>query len=273
MGNWKIKPHTKDTTYSDTTGYTFTIDPRTISISTQKSITSTKVPFQDKWIVMNQGTNVSDLNVEGIMYSNEDITNLFRYVASSTLDSNLRQTKNNVYRLYISSSEFYLVMPISAELNRTAINPLGYSYVLSFLRIDPFKYSETENSSYKSGSSTLTFNKDTDIGTNNGTAYTLPRFEITNTSGSSITSISITDGTNTLSWSGTLSSGSTLYIFQDYVSDTFGPEPVGLINNVVSGSISGNLIIFPEKAKPLGNIVITASNTINAYVKWRERDW
>ena len=279
MASWKLKLDSDAVTYADGSGFTFPLNPLACSVPTDKLVTQNQIPFSDRWVMIYQGTSPSPMSVQGIFYTESDYNTLAQYAASSQMDPQYRNVVNSILRLYISDTRFYLVGNSNLQRNVVATNPLGYPYIGNFNRIDPFLYSETESSSTKSGTG-VTFDKTADIGTNNGTAYLLPRFEVTNNSGGNIDTITITDTVNTMTWTGTLADGATVKIYQAYMKDNFGPEPAATISGTLSGTISGNsqYIVVPNGTTPLGNITVTGKlsgtpKSTSVKVAWRERNW
>lgn len=242
MAQWKIGT---GSSYAGITGFTWpaSTNPNMLDRQVNKQKYMKGIPYTDNPIMIDQGTGSIPISIQGILWAQSDFDGLAAQAAKTVVDTSGRAL-NFMQRLYISDTDYMLVRNGSCKLNRFATNPLGYPYTLNFDGADPFIYTDSP-SSFNSplGGSPRSVSSIA----NAGNAYCFPQFRVVS-SGATITSITITYGGITLTWTGSLPSGSTLDIYQD-VLETNGIYGLhAYIGTTETGTMGGDRIILAGNA-------------------------
>jgi hypothetical protein len=240
-GEWKLGT---GASYAALTGFTWPAN--TGAATYERLVTKLKmvrpIPYTDNPLIIDQGTQSIQVNVEGVFWSETDIKGLAAQAAKTKVGTD-GKAQNLMQRLYVSATEYILVRNGIYRENRFATNPLGYPYILTFDAADPFVYTEGLTTySSASGASPRTA---TGIA-NSGTAYCFPIFSIVNGTGTAITTLTITYGSVSLTWTGTLASGATLDIYQDVLESNGLYGLHAYVGTTETGICGGNRIILAE---------------------------
>ena len=244
MAQWKLGT---GSSYAGISGFTWpaNANPNMYDPVITKLQVQNPIPYTDYPLIIDQGTQAISRSVEGVLWSTSDIQGLAKQACMSNVDTQGR-AQNFVQRLYINGTDYVLVRNGSLKDDLISTNPLGYPYIINFLGCDPFVYTDspTTYSSANGGSPRSVASI-----ANAGTAYCFPQFTILNAAGgSNITAISIAYGSLTLAWTGNLTAGSTLTIYQDYLESggTYGLH--AFVGTTETGTLSGNRFIIAGSA-------------------------
>lgn len=131
-------------------------------------------------------------------------------------------------RLYMRSDRFYYVYGTAIPLSTDAKSPLKRVLACSLIAPDPYEYAHEE----KTSTETITASgQEFFLDNENGDVYVYPKW--TFTAGEDITDVVITDGINTITYTGSVTNTQILIINDDYTATLEGSD--------VSGNLSGDL--------------------------------
>jgi hypothetical protein len=266
--------------YASITGFTWPdgLNPFTQSVPIQKRISGTDVLFKSININLAAGNQDTFIGISGKFFSFSDYQNLRKIIGKNSLDAN-GEIINNYLKFYMTGTTFYWVM--GSGLSDTQNSDLYgvYPYSGNLKMIHPYEYADTIKTYTVTTTNTSAAIANID---NNGSAEVYPYFEIINTTGASITAVSITDGTRILTWSGTIASGKSLRIIQEQNPDlstedywaAFLFDNTSLTGTPTLSGISGQFIFLDGSVQ---DTTITATltgnnNSATFNVKFRERE-
>jgi len=231
--------------YAALSGFTWPVNynPDTFEILVTKLQYSKPIPNTDLPFMQDQGTQSIAVNVQGTLWSLSDISSLNQFASATNVDAT-GASLNLYQRLYINGTDYIVVRNGTARNDQFATNPLGYPYIATFGGVDPFVYTDSPATFASSSSSTPSVSGIANI----GTAYCFPAFTIQNTGATPITAISIVYGGVTLTWSGSLASGATLTINQDYSELNNAYGPVSYVGSTANGNVGGNRMVIQAGA-------------------------
>ena len=297
MTAWKIVDD-DGTNYAAATGFTFPTgyNPEQFEKPTTRNFKIIPIPYSDRAVIMDIGMQSCMINIKGRLYSESSFNSLkARTTISNMASTGYLDIKGRVQKLYFgdSNNKYYYIRVANFVPLLISTDPLAYAYNISAQLFTPFMYYDSVTDypaggggQAGSGATPLVINI-TGCANADSTAYVFPDFRIDNTGTTTVTQVVITDGTNTLTWVGTLAANKTLYIIQEvyvlqgiysgllsWVGNTSGS---GYVNSP-SGYLSGpNRVVFDVGAsgKTITFTLTAASGTIGAtaYVKLRKRDW
>ena len=262
-------------TYTALSGFTWPVDgageaqsnPAVFDRPIQKLNKNQPLPTRDTPQIIAQGTGAIPTALSGIFYSKSNFDSFIKRAGRSEVDDD-GDVIDMVQRLYFEKevgaalTEYVYVKNGSAKLNRNAVNPLGYAYTANFQGVDPFVYSDSPTE-YASGvgASTRTASGVANL----GDSYVFPSFEIENQSaGSSITSLDIDYAGLTMTWSGTLPTGSTLRIVQEFDETTGVYGFYSYIGSTYAGAIGGDRMVLQESAAAKSFVLTFVGGTSGA---------
>jgi len=272
------------TNYAGLSGFTWPSgqNPQLFNVIDTKKHEHYKLPFSDYNIIQDSGSENSQIGLTGELFTEANFNSLRAQIKKTSLDSD-GEIQDYNQKLYLNSnSKFRWVRGLSFTDKRAGDRPVSYPYTCTLISVFPFIYHDA----LAGGSNTTTNTTVTVSGSgldNDGTAYVFPWFEITNNDGASITAISITDGTNTMTWSGTLEVNKSIRIVQEYNAEygldawtvyKYDNENFTGTPSVVSG-LSGDKIYFDADSESNSiDMTLTGNNdTATAAVRFRERDY
>jgi hypothetical protein len=272
------------TNYSGLSGFSWptNLNPRTFNIPSTKKHKMIDIDFSDINIIMDSGSSTGSIGLSGELFTVSDFNNLRKQINFTSLTS-VGDVQDYNQKLYLdSSTQFYWVRGGSFIDSRSADLPTSYPYTCTLIKVHPFFYYDSIAGTSNTTTNTTCVVSGTDLN-NDGSAYAFPYFEITNNTGSSITGITVTDGTNTITWNGTLASGKSLRIIQEHLPDynldgwtayLYDDTTFTLTPTSQSG-LSGDKIYFLGST---GSHSITFTltgndNTATCAVRFRERDY
>ena len=275
--------------YAGLTGFTWPANhnPRTFNVPMAKRHKIYDMDYNDINMIQDSGSPVATIALTGELFTAAEFNNLRKQINYTSLTS-VGEIQNYNQKLYLNSStKFYWVRGGQFLDTQTADLPTSFPYNCTLLKAHPWLYHDALAGT--SGTTTGTTKTISGAGLNNdGTAYVVPWFEITNNTGSNITLITVTDGTNTLTWDGTLESGKSLRLIQEdnaeygltagtaykYNTTDFTGTPTS--ESGFSGDKSGNLLIFFLENSDSHSIdfgLTGNDDTATVAVRFRERDY
>jgi len=261
--------------YAGITGFTWpaNTNPSLFNIRDTKRHDRFSYPYSDINVIMDSGSEDTIIGLTGELFTEANLNSLRKQIKKTSLDA-AGEIQDFNQKLYLNSnSKFRWVRGQQFVDARTASKPTSYPYVCTLIAVHPFIYHDTVASKSDTTTNTTLTLSGADLD-NDGTAYVFPFFEITNNAGSDITKIEITDGTNTITWNGTLEAGKSVRIFQEsnpdygldgwicylYTTTDFSDTPTA------KSGLTGNKIYF--------DFTLTGNdNTATCAVKFRERDY
>ena len=268
--------------YATITGFTFPagLNPDTMPIPGRKRNIVTDVLYNEINIVQSAGDQNTRIGARGELFTEANL-NLLRAQVKKTVYDSDGEIKDYFQKFYPNRSDkFYWVSgeDWSYLPSNTRQNSFPYSFTL--LMVHPFLYHDaiaTANNTTTNTTCTVSG------GTldNDGTAEVFPYFEVKNNTGNNITKVEITNGTNTLTWEGTIASGSSLRIVQEGNADlelsqytAYLYATLDLSDTPKSSGMKGNRILL-DIASDTNSIDFTLTgnnNTATCLVNFRERD-
>lgn len=275
--------------YASLTGWSWPADaqPNTGNIADNKRHFMEAIPFSDVNIIMDSGSENSIIGIAGQLFSEANLNSLKAQVKHTELDDDGEITDYNQRLYFNSETRFYWVKGQNFIHTPSAQQPTSWPYTMTLISLMPFKFFD---GTIASGTQSTTNTSATVTGAgidNAGNAYVYPYFEVINNAGANITAIKIEATGNSrggdINWSGTLASGTSLRIVQEYnpelkldgwtvyhyATTDFSDTPT------VIGGLSGNKL-FMDPSSTGNNVVFTLTgnnNTANVNVKFRERDY
>ena len=205
------------TNYASITGFTWPtgLNPEVESIPLQKKIESRDMDRDTININMSWGNQDTVIGLTGNLFTESDKNNLRKQANLNKRDST-GTLIDSYQKLYLDGSTFFWVMPLNFTTTRNANLQGAYPYNLTLKMIHPYEYYDSITSYTVTTANTTATITGID---NDGTAEVFPVFEIINTTGSSITGVSIAYGSSTLTWTGTLEAAKSLLIIQEHNPD------------------------------------------------------
>jgi hypothetical protein len=262
MTQWKLGT---GSSYAGLTGFTWPAlyGPETYEVLITKLQYVKPIPATDLPFMQDQGTQSVSINVQGTLWSSSDISSLSQFASATRVDAS-GNSLNLYQRLYVSGTEYLVVRNGSVRSNLFATNPLGYPYIATFSGVDPFVYTDSPVVFSSASSSTPSVSGIANI----GSAYCFPSFTVQNNGTNPITAITITYGSVTLSWSGSLVAGATLTISQDYTETNNDYGPVAYVGSTLSGSVGGVRIALAANvsSQSMSGVITGSVATLNVIV-------
>jgi len=272
------------TNYSGLSGFSWPtgLNPRTFNIPSTKKHKLIDIDFSDINIIMDSGSATATIGLSGELFTENDWTGLRKQINFTSLDS-VGEIQDFNQKLYLnSSSKFFWVRGASFLDTRNADLPTSYPYTCTVIKIHPWLYYDALAGTSGTTTGTTKTISGTDLN-NDGNAYVFPWFEITNNTGNDITGIEITDGTNTITWTGTLEAGKSLRIVQEHLPDynldgwtAYKYDSTDFSDTPSSQSgLSGNKIYFSGNTGSHSiDFTLSGNNdTATVAVRFRERDY
>ena len=258
-----------DKTYADSNAFAFPVNPTTFSVPFITDTQVDNVPFSSWHIVMSGG---------GVKTRELVLSGNFRGSSKETDYNKLNGHiyDNNLKRLWLNSDCFYYVkgLNIRPSWSGEKVNFIDYSCV--FACVSPFlmKTARTNTFSVTGSGATQSGNL-----VNSGNASAYPVVSITN-AGNDITSVVVSDGTRTVTWDATLSSGKVLvlYPFYFYASGTSQVKDLRIGHALVDG-------VFGTKASVPGyefprieagsttqkfSVTLTGASSASVTITWND---
>jgi hypothetical protein len=266
--------------YASLTGFTWPDgeNPSVHNIPIQKRIMSFDKEFCTINVNLSAGNQDSNIGLTGQLFTEANFELLRFQVCQNKLDAD-GVLINKYQKFYTKSDAFYWVMGSNFTDTANANMQGSWPYNILLRKVHPYEYADaiiTETVNTSNTTATITGID------NDGNAEVFPYFEIINTAGATITEVSITDGTRTIDWVGTIAAGSSIRIVQENNPDLEQNEwavykyaTTNFTGAVTNPSGLKGKPIFLLGATTGGSITATLTGNNDAAtfnIKYRERD-
>lgn len=251
MPTTKLGYDSEVSNYLDSDLFSFPVNPKTMRVTLRTQREIKEIPYSRFHLLTDRGgIKPRGFILSGFMNGSSKETNM-QALAKKIFE--LDNTGSGLLRLYIHSDRFYYAFGADLQHDFNAGRTNFIDYIATLFSPVPFAYSDTGRSAAWSlaTASATTINSTNDNGTGDGMflnsgnapAHVL-NWSVTNNSANNITSVQIGDNPasagnvqgNKITWTGTLSPGSTLiiYLFK-VVEGTFK-----MLYYSVSGTVTGS---------------------------------